>query len=144
MTKWLVGKPAPFSAGARDVERIEYMIPERPLLHACCANDTFGDVRLDIRPEVNPDVVADISQRIPFPDDYFGAAFADFPWKNNFKRKIARAMHELLRVAPVVYTMSPWTYGSAELQEPTLWWAWRPGVNIPLFFVRYERKPVSA
>lgn len=141
MTKWLVAEPASISAGGRDVERIEWTIPERPLLHACCANDTFGDVRVDIRPEVHPDKVCDISQRIPFPDDSFAAAFADFPWTAAFKSKVARAMHELLRVAPIVYTISPWTYGASWIKQPTFRVAWSPGVNHALIFARYERKP---
>src|SRR2546422_10936840 len=115
MTKWLVAHPAPFSAGGRDVERIEYTIPERPLLHACCAYDHFGDANVDIRPEVHPDKVCDITLHIPYPDDSFGAAFADFPWTAAWKHKVAKAMHELLRVAPVVYTLAPWTYGSSKV-----------------------------
>lgn len=141
MTKWLVANPAPMAAGGRDVERIEWTIPERPLLHACCANDHFGDVNVDIRPEVHPDVVCDITQyrSVPYPDDYFGAAFMDYDWRASWKPKIAKAMHELLRLAPVVYTLGPFTYGSSKVKQPTAWWAWQPGVNQPIFFVRYER-----
>jgi len=120
--------------------RIEYTIEERPLLHACSGQDTlFGDVTLDIDPRMQPDIVADITRRIPYPDDSFAAAFADFPWTAAFKRKVARAMKELLRVAPVVYTISPWTYGSSTC---TLEWVkvlWQPGVNKALLFSKYVR-----
>jgi len=120
--------------------RIEYTIEERPLLHACSGQDTlFGDVTLDIDPRMQPDIVADITRRIPYPDDSFAAAFADFPWTAAFKRKVARAMKELLRVAPVVYTISPWTYGSSIC---TLEWVkvlWQPGVNKALLFSKYVR-----
>lgn len=143
MTDWLVAKPAPMSAGARKVERIEWTIPERPLLHACCANDHFGDVNVDIRPEVHPDVVCDIRQyrSVPYPDGSFGACFMDYDWRASWKRHIGAAMRELLRLAPVVYTLGPYTYGSKELKTPTVWWCWRPGVNEPLLFVRYQKKP---
>jgi len=120
--------------------RIEYTIEERPLLHACSGQDTlFGDVTVDIDPRMQPDIVADITRRIPYPDNSFAAAFADFPWTAAFKRKVARAMKELLRVAPVVYTISPWTYGSSIC---TLEWVkvlWHPGVNKALLFSKYVR-----
>jgi hypothetical protein len=143
MTKWLVAEPAPLSAGARDIERIEYTIPERPLLHVCCANDHFGDVNVDIRPEVHPDYVCDITQRLPFKDDEFGAVVGDLPWTAAWKTKVARAVKECLRVAPVAYFLCPWTYGAAWLKTPTFMVAWTPGVNQALLWTRYERKPKS-
>uniref|UniRef100_A0A6M3X8W7 Methyltransferase n=1 Tax=viral metagenome TaxID=1070528 RepID=A0A6M3X8W7_9ZZZZ len=129
--KWLKADPQ---------ARIEYSIEERPLLHACSGQDKlFGDVTIDIDPRMQPDIVADITRKIPYPDDSFAAAFADFPWTAAFKRKVANAMKELLRVAPVVYTISPWTYGSSKC---TLEWvkvAWQPGVNQALLFSKYVR-----
>lgn len=122
-------------------ERIEHTIIEKPLLHACSGQDTlFGDVTIDIDPKMNPDVVADITRKIPYPDNSFAAAFADFPWTAAFKKKVANAMKELLRVAPIVYTISPWTYGSSIC---TLEWVkvlWQPGVNQALLFSKYVRK----
>ena len=120
--------------------RIEHTISERPLLHACSGQDKlFGDVTIDIDPRMQPDVVADITRKIPYPDNSFAAAFADFPWTAAFKKKVANAMKELLRVAPVVYTISPWTYGSSIC---TLKWVkvlWQPGVNKALLFAKYVR-----
>ena len=120
--------------------RIEHTISERPLLHACSGQDKlFGDVTIDIDPRMQPDVVADITRKIPYPDNSFAAAFADFPWTAAFKKKVANAMKELLRVAPVVYTISPWTYGSSIC---TLEWVkvlWQPGVNKALLFAKYVR-----
>jgi len=122
-------------------ERIEHTITEKPLLHACSGQDTlFGDVTIDIDPRMNPDVVANITRKIPYPDNSFAAAFADFPWTAAFKKKVANAMKELLRVAPIVYTISPWTYGSSKC---TLEWVkvlWQPGVNQALLFSKYVRK----
>lgn len=140
MTKWLPANPAPMSAGARDLERIEWTITERPLLHACCNKDRFGDCRLDIDPKFKPDVVADVAQPLPFETDQFAAWVADFPWTAAFKPRIARAMKNLMRVAPVGYSISPWTYGAAWLNVPEFRVAWTPGVNQALLFARYTRK----
>lgn len=139
MTKWLIGKPAPMSKGARDIERIEYTIPERPLLHVCCANDHFGTVNVDIRAEVKPDIVCDITQGLPFKSNSFSAAVGDLPWTAAWKKHVAAAMKELLRVAPIVYILAPWTYGSKNVKQPSFTVAWQPGVNQSLLFTRYER-----
>jgi len=132
LTKWLKAIPQ---------IRIEHEITDSPLLHACCGQDRlFGDVTVDIDIRMCPDVVCDISRRIPFPDDSFAAAFADFPWTAAFKRKVARSMRELLRVAPVVYTVSPWTYGSSICSLELVKVCWQPGVNQALLFSKYVRK----
>jgi hypothetical protein len=128
--KWLIASPQ---------ERIEHQIPEHPLLHACCGQDHFGDVNIDRNPDVHPDVVADITKKIPYPDDSFAAAFADFPWTASWKKQVANAMKELLRVAPIVYTISPWTYGSSTCRLDLIKVAWQPGVNQALLFSRYIR-----
>jgi len=131
MPTWLKAEPQ---------TRIEYTIEERPLLHACSGQDTlFGDVTVDIDPKMQPDIVADITRRIPYPDDSFAAAFADFPWTAAFKKKVARAMKELLRVAPIVYTISPWTYGSSTCTLEWVMVLWQPGVNKALLFSKYVR-----
>ena len=129
--KWLKASPQ---------KRIEYTIKEKPLLHACSGQDTlFGDVTIDIDPKMDPDIVADITRRIPYPDNSFAAAFADFPWTAAFKKKVANAMKELLRVAPIVYTISPWTYGSSICRIEEVHIAWQPGVNQALLFTKYVR-----
>jgi hypothetical protein len=133
--KWLMAIPQ---------ERIEHQIPEKPLLHACCGQDHFGDVNVDRNPDVKPDMVADITRWIPYPDDSFAAAFADFPWSAAWKKKVADAMKELLRVAPIVYTISPWTYGSSTCRLDWVKVAWQPGVNQALLFSRYVRKSILA
>lgn len=130
------------SAGARDVERIEYTIPERPLLHACCNKDTFGDCRIDIDYHVRPHVQADIRRPLPFKADSFAAWVADFPWTAAFKVDVARSIKELMRVAPVGYALCPWTYGASWLKTPQFWVAWTPGVNQALLWTRYERKAI--
>ena len=129
--KWLKAAPQ---------KRIEYTIKEKPLLHACSGQDRlFGDVTIDIDPKMEPDVLADITKRIPYPDDSFAAAFADFPWTAAFKKKVSDAMKELLRVAPIIYTISPWTYGSSICRIEEVQVAWTPGVNQALLFSKYVR-----
>ena len=135
MTKWLVAQPVGVQNG-----RIEYTIPERPLLHACCAESNFGDFKVDIRPEVHPDLVADITKPIPVPDNSYAACFADFPWTAPWKKEVSAAMKELLRIAPIVYTISPWTYGASWVTA-SFKVCYFPGVNQALLFGRYERVP---
>lgn len=137
MTKWLVAKLKGVENG-----KIEHRIPEHPLLHACCAEDHFGDVNIDVRPEVNPDKVCDITCKIPYPDNSFAAAFADFPWIKSWRWNVGKAMKELLRVAPVVYTISPWLYGAKTCYPDNVMVSWRPGINSPILFVRYVRREV--
>ncbi|MFB5597695.1 MAG: hypothetical protein ACE5RJ_01585 [Nitrosopumilaceae archaeon] len=134
MTRWLVANTVNVKGG-----KIEYDIPERPLLHCCSAEDPFGDVRLDIRPEVKPDVVHDVTEKLPFENDSFKACFADFPWINAWKWKSARAIREMLRVAPVVYTISPWLYGAKICHPDPIYISQRPGINVPILFVKYVR-----
>ena len=132
MTRWLVAHPA-----KRHVESYPF---ERPLLHVCSNNGTFlGDVRLDFRALPNIDVRADAT-RLPFADGSFAACFADFPWTGAFKAKIAAAMREMLRVAPVAYILAPWTWGAAGFECEWAEASWRPGVNPALLFQRYSRR----
>jgi len=135
MTKWLVAKTDNVAGG-----KIEHQIKERPLLHVCCANDKFGSVNVDIRAEVNPDVVADVTKGLPFADDTFAAAFADFPWITAWRWDAARAIKEMLRVAPIVYTISPWLYGARTCYPAEIQVSWRPGINVPILFVKYRRR----
>ncbi len=102
--KWLKANPQ---------RRIEETIVERPLLHACCGKHTgFGTITLDSDREMKPMVLGDITF-LPFRDNVFAAAYMDCPWTAAWKKNIAQAMKELLRVAPIVYVMSPWTYGAS-------------------------------
>ena len=130
MTKWLKAIPQ---------ARIEETIPERPLLHACCGKHRgFGTVTLDSDPAMKPMVLGDVLG-LPFTDNSFAAAFMDCPWVASWKPNIAAAMKELLRVAPIVYVLSPWTYGSSACIITDIRVAWMPGVNQTLAFIRYER-----
>ena len=134
MTKWLVADTTNVKNG-----KIEYTIPERPLLHACCNDDHFGDTNIDIRYEVNPDFVCDVTKKLPFEDNSFQAGFMDTPWINSWKWDFSKAMKEMLRVAPIVYTINPWLYGGRICKPEMIQVSWRVGVNAPILFVKYVR-----
>ena len=138
MTSWLVADTTGVKGG-----KIEHTIPERPLLHACCNRDHFGDVNVDTDPNVNPDLIADITERLPFDDDYFAGSFADFPWVKNWMQNTSKALKEMLRVAPIAYTISPWLYGASWCYPEAVHVSWRPGVNHPILFVKYVRTEVE-
>jgi hypothetical protein len=144
MTKWLHGEKYPKTL-VSDVThvkggKIEHTITEEPLLHLFCNEDHFGTVNVDIDPDFNPDVVADVLQGLPFDDNEFAACFADFPWVNNWMKNTSIAIKEMLRVAPVAYVMSPWLYGASWCTPTEIKVSWRPGVNKPILFVKYVRK----
>jgi len=134
MTRWLVAR----NQGQSDQPPVESYPFERPLLHACSNTNFLGDVRLDLRRICRPDVVGDI-RHLPFRDDSFASAFADVPWAAAFKKDVGAAMRELLRVAPVVYILSPWTYGASICRKSWVRVADQIGVCAPLLFIRYER-----
>jgi len=134
MTKWLVADTASVAGG-----KIEHTIPERPLIHVCCNTDHFADMNVDIRAEVKPDVVADLLEGLPFEDDSFAAAFADFPWVESWRWNLKPAIREMLRVAPVAYVICPWLYGWKGCRPDSIHVSWRPGINHPILFVRYVR-----
>ena len=134
MTKWLVAKTGNVKGG-----KIEHTIPEKPLLHVCCNLDHFGDVNVDSDPEVEPDVVADVLEGLPFEDDSFAATFADFPWVGSWRFNSAKAIKEMLRVAPIVYTISPWLLGARYCRPESIQVSWRPGINHLILFVKYVR-----
>jgi hypothetical protein len=76
---------------------------------------------------------------LPFADDSFGAVFADPPWNIAYMRACAYFCHEALRVAPIVYVMSPWLWVDGSALRSKIWVREFPGINIPILIVRYER-----
>lgn len=134
MTKWLVAETKNVEGG-----KIEYTIPEKPLLHACCNVDHFADFNIDIRHEVNPDWVCDITKPLPFENNSFEAVFMDTPWINAWRWDFGKAMRESLRVAPIIYTINPWVYGAKICKPVSCQYSWRPGINAPILFVKYIR-----
>ncbi len=145
MTRWLVANTQSVQGG-----KIEWTISERPLLHVCSNRDIFGAmeekgqvVRLDIRKEVEPDIIADITKPescASIPRDYFRACFADVPWLQSWRMDAARAIKQMLEIAPVAYTISPWLLGASYANVDFVRISQRPGINNPILFVRYSRK----
>lgn len=55
----------------------------KDILHLFCGISDFGTVRVDINPEVEPDMILDLSKdRLPFPDNSFDVVVADPPYKD--------------------------------------------------------------
>ena len=140
MTTWLEGTPYPDSLVANPTgAKIEHGIPEHPLLHVCCNTDHFGDVNVDADPGANPDVLADVLEGLPFPDDSFAACFADLPWVKDWMHNTSVALKEMLRVAPVVYLMCPWVVGGSYCRPESIHVCWKPGIHYPILFIKYVR-----
>lgn len=53
-------------------------------LHVCCGLSKLGNVRLDMNPEVNPDVIADAA-KLPFDDNSFDTILCDPPYNGKFQ-----------------------------------------------------------
>jgi hypothetical protein len=119
------------------IERfLSEIIEEKPLLHVCSGKSELGDVTVDKYTEA--DYQCDM-RKLPFADDSFGAVFCDPPWNVGMKKEVAEAMPELLRVAPVVYLMSCWTWGSSKATLEKAWVRWFPGINNAILICKYHR-----
>lgn len=121
---------------------LESIVKEKPLLNVCSGRNPWGDVRVD-----NFVAAADLHQdwtALDFPADSFGAVFADPPWNATYKRQCSLFFKRALKIAPVVYLMAPWIYGSADARLTNIWVRQMPGVNTIVAITRYERtKPKS-
>jgi hypothetical protein len=144
LTKWLPGQTYPdrLVSDTTHVKggKIEHTIKEKKLLHIGCNKDKFGYWNIDADPQHNPDMVCDfLKDSDLFEDNEFEACFWDFPWVGNWMQNTSKAIKEMLRVAPVAYVMSPWLYGASWCTPTDIKVSWRPGVNKPILFVRYDR-----
>ena len=120
------------------IERfLSEIIDESPLLHVCSGKSELGDVTVDKYTEADYNCDMKI---LPFNNDSFGAVFCDPPWNNGMKRDVAVAMKEFIRVAPVVYLMSPLIWGSSKATLEKAWVRWFPGVNQAVVISKYRRK----
>jgi hypothetical protein len=117
-------------------EFVQWTVSETPLLHVCAGRSTWGETTLD---RYEPADVSGDWKALPFPDDSYGAVFADPPWNSGLKVDVADFMREALRVAPVAYLMAPWLYCASWAQITRVWWREFPGVHAPILLSRYER-----
>jgi hypothetical protein len=116
---------------------VRAQVKETPLLNVCSGASSFGDVRLDRY--FPADVKADMTA-LPFKDDAFAAVFADPPWDASIKKKCADFCKEALRVAPVLYLMSPWIWGTSAAELELCWVRQHPGINNAIVVSKYRRK----
>jgi len=117
-------------------EFVQWEVTEAPLLHVCSGRSEWGDTTVDL---FEPADVKASWTDLPFPDDSYGAVFADPPWDSGHKMEVAAFMREAMRIAPVAYLMSPWVYCAWWTRITKLWWREFPGVNTPILLARYER-----
>lgn len=134
MTKWKVANTGNVDGGKR-----EHQITERPLLHACCNTDHFADVNIDYDPKMNPDVVCDVTKKLPFKKEQFKAGVMDTPWENKWKWNLGKAIKNMLAVCEVVYVICPWVYGWRGCYPEYCEYSWRPGINQPILFIKYVK-----
>ena len=116
---------------------VREMVIERPILNVCSGRVDFGDIKADLYEpsDVRTDMVA-----LPFADNSFGCVFCDPPWDASMKRKIASFCAEALRVAPVLYLMSPWHWGSSKRRIEKIWLREYPGITNAILIIKYVRK----
>lgn len=119
---------------------LETYVRERPALHVCSGRSEWGDTTVDLYEPA--DIRADWCS-IPVASDSYASVFADPPWNSGYKEDSARFIREALRIAPVVYLMSPWLYGGAAAPLTRVWVRQMPGVHQPIIIARHERPAVQ-
>lgn len=125
-----------FSWDGRIQSFLDVFVRESPVLHVCSGRSEWGDVTVDLYEPA--DVQADWTS-LPFPDDSFGAVFADPPWNSGYKKDVAAFVHEAMRIAPVAYLMAPWLYGGMVAPLTRIWVRQMPGVHSPVIIARHAR-----
>ena len=128
---------------------VKDIVTERPILNVCSGDTYFGDVQVEkyhFRKDwfgVNGTKIKADMRYLPFKDDSFACVFSDPPWDLSTKEDMAFAVNEFIRVAPVVYLMCPWTWGSSKATLEKCWVRWFPGINNAVLITKYRRKPLS-
>lgn len=115
---------------------LDEVVTESPLLNVCAGTTRWGDVTMD---KYEPSIVKGDWTVLPFGSNTFAAVFADPPWNAGYKKECALFVNEGLRVAPVVYLMAPWIYGSKTARLTKTWVRQMPGVNSAITLTKYER-----
>jgi len=77
-------------------------------VHVCCGKSKIGDVRVDIDPENNPDIVCDASDMKAVIDDgQFDSVLRDPPYNGNMQWN-HNLLHELHRIAKSRIVFQHW------------------------------------
>ena len=129
---------------------VKDIVVEKPVLNVCSGDNFFGDIQVEryhFRKDwfgINGSKIKADMRYLPFKNDSFGCVFSDPPWDLNTKEDMAFAVNEFIRVAPVVYLMCPWTWGSSKAVLEKAWVRWFPGVNQAVLITKYRRKPLGS
>jgi len=136
MTRYIEAFSWPNTSISPIQDFLDKIVTERPLLHACSGKSKWGDVKVD--KFMPADLNADWTE-LAYPANSFGAVFADPPWDASYKRQCAVFIKKALVIAPVVYLMAPWMWGSAERKLTRIWFREMPGINPHIAIMRFER-----
>lgn len=75
-------------------------------LHVCSGLSKLGNVRLDLDPEVNPDIICDAA-KMPFSDNSFDTVLCDPPYNGKFQWN-HDVLSELARIAKCRIVFQHW------------------------------------
>jgi len=141
MTKYIEAFSWPHS-----IERfLKEIIKEKPILNVCSGASYFGDVQLEryYFPKdwykANGMKVRGDATYLPFRSNSFGAVFSDPPWDAAWKINCKVLCNEAMRIAPVLYLMCPWVWGTNRAPMTNAWVRDMRGMNNAILITRYER-----
>ena len=78
-------------------------------LHACCGKSQIGDIRFDLDPSTEPQIIAD-ALHPPFRENIFDTIVCDPPWdlRISLRHKLSFAFHNLLNHGGKLLLRAPW------------------------------------
>ena len=135
---WIMTRYLPAFTWTKNIDEfVKEIVKESPLLNVCSGHSDLGDVKMD---KYEPADVQGDWTLLPFNDNSFGAVFSDPPWDATMKKTCADFCKEAMRVAPVLYLMSPWIWGTSKAELTGCWVRQHPGINNAIVLARYVRK----
>lgn len=98
----MVKKVQLYKKNWRDPKEVEDIISKYNhglVLNMPCGESQIGDIRADIDPKVNPDIICDMFKP-PFPRSQFDMIYCDPPWDIDIfkRRKLAIVLTNLLKL----------------------------------------------
>lgn len=83
--------------------------PHKELTHVFCGESQLGAVRVDINPELKPDLVADV-KNLPFANQSQKNILGDFPWMigYNDRRKFSYSIRDVTEIGGKIILNCPW------------------------------------